>query len=126
MKRLLTIVMVVLLCASLCACSLSTSRIKSNLIKNNYSIVEVDQEKMAELNSELKYSYKGEGSIINAFYAVDNETNNSITVLEFQNKDDLVLMYKIAKETLNVGESVDLSGYILVFGYEEGVKAALK
>jgi hypothetical protein len=85
----------------------------------------MDEERLNELNTELKYSYQGSGSIITGFYAVNNDTNGSVTVLEFQNKDDLTLMYKMAKDSINDGESVDLSGYVLVFGDKDGVKAAL-
>ena len=125
MKRLLTIVMGVVVCACLCSCSLSASKIQSNLTEENYSVIEMDEERLTELNKELKYSYKGSGSIITGFYAVHNETKGSITVLEFQNKNDLTLMYKIAKESMQDGEDVDLSGYILVFGDQDGVKVAL-
>lgn len=125
MKKFLTIVMAVIVCMSLSACSLSVSKIQSNLEKAGYTVIEIEAEQLAELNTELTYSYKGDGSIITGFYAVNNETSDSITVLEFGDKSDLTLMYKIAKETIEDGESVDLSGYILVFGNEAGVKAAL-
>ena len=125
MKRLLVFVLMVVVCANFCGCALSTSRIQSNLSDTGYSIIEMDEERLNELNTELKYSYQGSGSIIKGFYAVNNDTNGSVTVLEFQNKDDLTLMYKMAKDSINDGESVDLSGYVLVFGDKDGVKAAL-
>ena len=90
-----------------------------------YDILDLTEEEKTDLNNELKYSYNGSGNIINAFYAVDYESKESITVLEFQNKSDLTIMYKLVKESLDKEQSVDLSGYILVYGSETGVKAAL-
>ena len=124
MKKLLTIVLMVVVCVNLCGCSLSTAKIQSNLTDAGYSIIEMDAERLKDLNTELKYSYQGSGSILTGFYAV-NDNQKSVTVLEFENKDDLTLMYKIAKGSIQDGESVDLSGYILVFGDKDGVKSAL-
>lgn len=127
MKKLLSVFLCLLVCFSLTACSLSSSRIQSNLEKAGYSVIEMEDEQRTELNNELTYSFKGHGSIIYGFYAVNNETRESVTVLEFENKDDLTLMYKAAKESIDKDtEAVDLSGYILVFGAKDGVEAALK
>ena len=125
MKKVLVCVFCLIICFSLTACSLTSSRMKSNLEESGYSIVEMTEEQMTELNNELKYTFKGNGSIIYGFYAVNEETKGSITVIEFENKDDLTLMYKAAKESIKKEtEAVDLSGYILLFGEKEGVKTA--
>ncbi|MBE6739642.1 MAG: hypothetical protein E7565_04920 [Ruminococcaceae bacterium] len=125
MKKVLSIFIILAFCLTLCSCAYSADGIKSNLSKSGYSVLDLTEEEKTDLNNELKYSYKGSGSIINAFYAVDYENKESITVLEFQNKSDLTIMYKLVKESLDKGQSVDLSGYILVYGSENGVKAAL-
>ena len=125
MKKILSIFIILAFCLALCSCAYSADGIKSNLNKAGYDILDLTEEEKTDLNNELKYSYNGSGSIINAFYAVDYESKESITVLEFQNKSDLTIMYKLVKESLDKGQSVDLSGYILVYGSETGVKAAL-
>lgn len=126
MKKISLIFLAILLSFCLSACSLSVSRIQSNLVEEGYGIIEIDEQQLTEFNNELKYIHKGQGSIISGFYGVDEATGKSVTVLEFQNKNDLTIMYKMAKESINNSESVDLSGYILVFGDAQGVSAALK
>ena len=125
MKKILSILIIFVIGFTLCSCTYSADKVKSNLKKAGYDIVEFEDEQKKEMNNELKYSYKGSGSIINGFYGVNNDDATSVTVLEFQNKSDLTLMYKMAKASLEKGEKVDLSGNILVFGNEKGVKAAL-
>lgn len=126
MKKISLIFLAILLSFCLSACSLSASRMQSNLVEAGYGIIEIDEQQLTELNNELKYIYKGQGSIISGFYGVDEATGKSVTVLEFQNKSDLTIMYKIARDSINDSESVDLSGHILVFGDAHGVSAALK
>ena len=127
MKKLVAISFIAVLCCLLCSCSVSYSTIQSNLRAADYTVIEMDEEKLNELNTELTYSYGGSGSIIKGFYGVNNQTNVGVTVLEFNNKADLTLMYKMAESSINEEiEAVDLSGHILVFGEKAGVKVALK
>jgi hypothetical protein len=125
MKKILSLLLLFVFCLNLCSCAYSTDGIKTNLEKAGYSIIDLTEEQKTDLNNDLKYNYDGSGSIINAFYGVDYESKDSVTVLEFQNKSDLTIMYKLVKESLEKGQSVDLSGYILVYGAQNGVKAAL-
>lgn len=127
MKRLLVLCVAFLFCFSLCSCSVSASRIQSNLEKAGYEIEEMEQDVLKERNNELTYNYKGNGSIIKGFFAYNEASRESVTVLEFTDKSDLTIMYKLAKQSIDSeSESVDLSGYILVFGSKGGVEAALK
>ncbi len=125
MKKFLSILIIFVMGFVMCSCAYSVDKVKSNLKNAGYDIIEFEDEQINEMNNELKYSYKGSGSIINGFYGVNDANSTSVTVLEFQNKSDLTIMYKMAKLSLEKGESVDLSGNILVFGDEKGVKAAL-
>ncbi len=125
MKKLMSILIIFAFCLTMCSCAYSADGIKSNLKDAGYDIIDFDEARKTEMNNELKYSYRGSGSIINGFYGVNSVDSTSVTVLEFQNKSDLTIMYKMVKESLEKGESVDLSGYILIFGNEKGVKAAL-
>ena len=125
MKKLLSILIIFVLSLNMCSCAYSADGIKSNLKDAGYDIIEFDEERKTEMNNELKYSYRGSGSIINGFYGVSSADSTSVTVLEFEDKSDLTIMYKMVKESLKKGECVDLSGYILIFGDKNGVNVAL-
>ncbi len=125
MKKILLIITVLVLCFTLCSCAYSIDGIKSNLEKRDYEIIEFTEEELIEKNNELNYVYGGNGSIVKGFYGVNEAEYASVTVIEFQDKSDLTIMYKLVKESLEKGQSVDLSGYILVFGNEKSVNAAL-
>lgn len=127
MKKIVSLCLAAVLCCLLCGCSVSYSSIQSNLKSADYTVIEMDEEKLNGLNTELTYSYGGSGSIVKGFYGVNNKTGEGVTVLEFNNKSDLTLMYKMAESSIEEErEAVDLSGHILVFGEKAGVKAALK
>lgn len=126
MRKIFSVALVAVICFIVSSCSFSASKIQSNLTKRDYSIIEIDENRLEELNNDLTYIYSGKGSIIYGFYAVHNESQKSVTVLEFSNKNDLTIMYKAVKETIGKDEAVDFSGYILVFGNADGVKTALK
>ena len=125
MKKVLSVFIVFVLCFTLCSCAYSADGIKSNLEKNGYVIENFTEEQLTERNNELKYVFGGSGSITVAFYGVNEKEKTSVTVLEFLDKGDLTIMYKQVKSSLEKGEKVDLSGYILVFGDEKAVDAAL-
>lgn len=126
MKKTVCLLIILILAITMCSCAYSVDFIKSNLKNSGYEIIDLQEQQIIEMNNELKYSYSGNGSIMSGFYAVNNKDSSSITVLEFQNKSDLTIMYKMIKESLEQGESVDLSGNILIYGNENGVKASLK
>lgn len=127
MRKLLSVLTAVFVCLSLSACSISASSIRSNLSDAGYTVIEIEAEQLKSLNEELTYNYNGKGVITSGFYGVNNENNESITVLEFEYSDDLTLMYKVAKKSIDSStQAVDISGNILVFGAKDGVKAALK
>lgn len=142
MKKLSVMLLSVLLVFVLCSCGMSTSKIQSNLEKAGYEIKIATESEIATMNNDLKYSYGGKGTIVSVMYGfkeVIEETKNeetgevftekinvSVQVVEFQDKDDLTTMYKEIRKQLDDNSKIDLSGNILVYGYESGVNAALK
>jgi hypothetical protein len=117
----------------LCSCALAPSKIKENLKESGYTIKEFSAEEIASLNNDLQYKFGGNGSIVSAFYGVnenaDDPQEDSVTVLEFSDKDDLTIMYKqirlMFQEENKQNYKLDLSGNVLVYGFEKGVDAAL-
>lgn len=123
-KRILAFGLVLILLFSLCGCGASFDSVKKNLEDNGYEINVYDEELLDEMQTNLTYIYKGEGKILNALSATNGA--NKITVIEFEKKSDLEIMYKELQVGLQGDEKMDFSANILVYGTPEALKTALK
>lgn len=124
MKKILVFVLCMLLTLTLCGCG-GTQSVKENLAKAGYEVNDMDESRLTSLNNDVKYTYNGKGSIIDGFYAT-NDDGQSVIGVEFSDKDDMTVMYKQLKSELEDGWIIDLKGKIVIYGTEKAVKTALK
>ncbi len=124
MKKLSALLICLLLIFTLCGCD-NTEAIIENLSDAGFKVEEMSENKISSLNSDVKYSYNGKGTIIKGYYGTDEKGNN-VFVLEFSDREDMTVSYREIKAQLPSGQTIDVKGKTLVYGIEDGVKAALK
>ncbi len=124
MKKILAFVLCMLFVVTLCGCG-GIQSVKENLSDAGYNVNDMDESRLTSLNNDVKYSYKGKGSVIGGFYAT-SDTGESVIGVEFSDKDDMTLMYKQLKSELEDGWIIDIKGKIVIYGTKNAVKTALK
>lgn len=124
MKRIISLLLSLLLIFSLCGCG-GTEKIRENLTNAGYEVSDMAESKISSLNDDVKYKYKGKGTIISGFHGTD-KNGNTVFVIEFSDRDDMTISYREIKAQLQDGQIIDSLGKALIYGYEDGVKAALK
>lgn len=124
MKRALALLFCVIFTFTLCGCS-GIDSIKENLTKSGYTIDDMDENTISSLNDDVKYTYNGKGTVLRGFYG-KGKNGETVSVVEFADRDDMTLMYKQIKSALEDGQTIDIKGKIVVYGTKSGVKTALK
>ena len=124
MKRSLALLVCILLMITLCGCA-NINDMKKNLEKAGYEITEMSESKIASLNSDMVYTYNGKGTIISGCYGTDKKGNN-VFMVELTDRDDVTILYRELKSQLDNGQIIDIKGKVIVYGYADGVKQAIK
>ncbi len=123
MKKLSALLVCLLLVLTLCGCN-NTETVLENLTDAGYTVEAMSENKISSLNSDMKYTYNGKGTITQGYHAV-NEKGGTVFVLEFTDREDMTVAYRELKAQLQNGEIIDVKGKTVVYGIEHGVKAAI-
>lgn len=123
-KRIITLVSAVILICLLCGCAAKIDSSAKKLEKKGYTVNMYDAELLEKMENNMIYGYGGDGKILSAFSAVNE--NENVVVIEFSLKSDLEIMYRELSKGISQNEKIDLSGNILAYGTEKAVKTALK
>lgn len=122
MKKILSILCVIAIVFSLCGCA-SREGISKKLTKKGYTVTEYSETSVASY-SENMTAFDCIGGAVGGFYAV-NEENEVVYVWEFEYREDRDIIYREIESQLTVNDVIDVSGNMVVYGTEKGVKDAL-
>lgn len=122
MKKVLSFLCVIAIVFSLCGCA-SRESISKKLTKKGYTVTEYGEANVASY-SENMTAFDCIGGAVGGFYAV-NEENEVVYVWEFEYREDRDIIYREIESQLGIGEVIDVSGNMVVYGSEKGVEDAL-